>query len=105
MIKNILKIAIGIIIAIITGHYLSGCATVKDNNIKENSNIVVLPKETEPLVLNKVYYNVITQEGSNYVCVNTKSFNEQNQNYTEIIRYIKQLKNENNSLREIINNK
>lgn len=103
--KKILTMVIVIIVGAITGHFLQGCSTIKEQPTDKISDIVILPTKPIPLVLRDVYYNVISQEGLNYICVNTKSYDDQIYNNTEVIRYIKQMKNENNALRQIINNK
>jgi len=89
------------IIILISVILLSACSNKKIEVINiEKKREIVLPKKTTSL--NLIEFEVI--EINKNICVNEENLNKFITNYIELKRYYLELKNENNALRQIINN-
>lgn len=100
--KRIIAVVMIIIVGIISSK-LQGCTTIqKDVEYRSDEVQTVIPTATRPLVLLDYEPSVIAFEGSQYTCVNMKDFDKYSYNSIEVERYVKQLKEENKSLRKLI---
>lgn len=101
--KNLIKIIALIIIGILS-FKLSGCASNQQLEVKqlEVKMEYVLPKKTTPLVLKSSYFFVKNVDDVQSLCLPIDDYKTEVYNYQETIRYIKDLQEENRTLRKLL---
>lgn len=97
--KHVLKFLIIIIVGVVT-YFMHGCSTVKPSPESIRPDIV-MPAVTGKVMLD--YYDQYVNDG--YICIASKDKAKQIGNAYKLEKYLDDLINENNALREIIKNK
>lgn len=99
--NNFIKVIVIAIVAIVS-FFLKGCTSTPSTEYVDNVTPVVLPDETRlPTQMDYNQY-IINDNGNQYRCLNMVDFNKYVFNGQEVLRYTKQLNEENKTLRSII---
>lgn len=98
--KTFLKIAIAIVIAIISALFLNGCTNTSIKQIEPQivEIDIITPSDPTPILLVDEKYIVI----NSMLCVDIEDYKKVTNNYQEIKRYIIQLKSQNSALKDVI---